>query len=503
MAESRAANAATEASAPAGTNRPFQGSPGLSTTMPPTAAPATAAPAAAVAQAKPQPVQPAPGQAAAPAAKPAPAPKPVAQAQPNPAPAPAARAQAQPIPVRPMAQPAVAQPAARPVPANPPPPEIPVRPTVSVAHPRRRHWLMLASFVLLVVLPTLVWAWYLWARASDQYVSSVGFSVRKEESTPSIDLLGGLGGLAGGTGGASDPDILYEYIRSQDMVEKIDARLNIRAMFSREWPRDFIFAANPEDHIEDLTDYWQRQVQVINDSTNGLITLRVSAFTPEDAQQIAAAVFEESSAKINELSAIARDDTTRLTKEELDKARGELTTTRQAMTAFRMKSQIVDPEADLAGQMGVLSGLQAQLAEALVAHDLLLDNARPTDHRVTQSQQKIDALRRLIDTERGKFGAEGQGPAGESYAQLVAEYEKLAVDREFAEGAYRGARIAYEAALAEAQRKSRYLAAHIEPKIAQSSTEPDRAWLLFMVAGMLLAGWSILILVYYSIRDRQ
>lgn len=402
-----------------------------------------------------------------------------------------------------MAQPAVVQPAARPVPANPPPPEIPVRPTVSVAHPRRRHWLMLASFVLLVVLPTLVWAWYLWARASDQYVSSVGFSVRKEESTPSIDLLGGLGGLAGGTGGASDPDILYEYIRSQDMVEKIDARLNVRAMFSREWPRDFIFAANPDDHIEDLTDYWQRQVQVINDSTNGLITLRVSAFTPEDAQQIAAAVFEESSAKINELSAVARDDTTRLTKEELDKARGELTTTRQAMTAFRMKSQIVDPEADLAGQMGVLSGLQAQLAEALVAHDLLLDNARPTDHRVTQSQQKIDALRRLIDTERGKFGAEGQGPAGESYAQLVAEYEKLAVDREFAEGAYRGARIAYEAALAEAQRKSRYLAAHIEPKVAQSSTEPDRSWLLFMVAGMLLAGWSILILVYYSIRDRQ
>ena len=227
------------------------------------------------------------------------------------------------------------------------------------------------------------------------------------------------------------------------------------------------------------------------------------AFTPEDAQQIAAAVFEESSNKINELSAIARDDTTRLTKEELDKARGELTKTRQAMTAFRMKSQIVDPEADLAGQMGVLSGLQAQLAEALVAHDLLLDNARPTDHRVTQSQQKIDALRRLIDTERGKFGAEGQGPAGESYAQLMAEYEKLAVDREFAEGAYRGARIAYEAALAEAQRKSRYLAAHIEPKVAQSSTEPDRPWLLFMVMGMLLAGWSILILVYYSIRDRQ
>ena len=85
----------------------------------------------------------------------------------------------------------------------------------------------------------------------------------------------------------------------------------------------------------------------------------------------------------------------------------------------------------------------------------------------------------------------------------MAEYEKLAVDREFAEGAYRGARIAYEAAVAEAQRKSRYLAAHIEPKVAQSSTEPDRPWLLVMVTAMLMAGWSILALIYYSVRDRR
>ena len=352
----------------------------------------------------------------------------------------------------------------------------------------------------MVVIPSLVWAWYLWARASDQYVSSVGFSVRQEQMTPALDLLGGLAPFAGG--GASDTDILYEYIRSQDMVEKVDEQLNLRSRFSRVWPHDFVFGLNPAGHIEDMTEYWQRQVKVLYDGSSGLITLNVSAFTPQDAQAIAAAVFQESSDKINELSAIARDDATRLAREELDKMREELTATRQAMTDFRMRSQIVDPQADLTSQMGVLSGLQAQLAEALVAHDLLIENAPSTDHRVIQSQQKIDALRRLIDSERGKFGAEGAGPAGESYSQLMAEYEKLAVDREFAEGAYRSARIAYETALAEARRQSRYLAAHIQPKVAQSSTEPNRPWLMFVVAGLLLTGWSILVLIYYSVRDR-
>ena len=394
------------------------------------------------------------------------------------------------------------QPVTRPAPARPEPPAAPpLRGPAAVAQPQRRHWLMLASFLLLVVLPSLVWAWYLWARATDQYVSSVGFSVRQEQMAPSIDLLGGLMPFAGG-GGASDTDILYEYIRSQDMVQKIDDQLDLRSRFSRVWPQDFVFAMNPANPVEDMTEYWQRQVKVLYDGTSGLITLNVSAFTPEDAQAIAAAVLQESSSKINELSAVARDDATRLAQLELDKVRQDLIATRQAMTDFRMRTQIVDPQADLTSQMGVIGGLQGELAEALVAHDLLVENAPLTDHRVIQSQQKIDALRRLIDSERGKFGAEGAGPAGESYSQLMAEYEKLAVDREFAEGAYLSARVAYETALAEARRQSRYLAVHIQPRVAESSTEPHRPWLMFVVAGLLLTGWSILVLVYYSIRDR-
>nr|WP_010400757.1 capsule polysaccharide transporter [Paracoccus sp. TRP] len=528
-----AAPAAPQTAAPAVAQRPFQQQQGLGAKAQPAqpAGPADAGQADA-SRAQPQVAQPqvAGPQVTGPQVT---GPQPAA-GKTNP---PALRPQeqeARPIPVRPMQEPApaaaakpaaaaakpatqppakavarpVAKPAAKPVakPVAPTParavPAQPVRPPVGIAQPRRRHWLMLGSFLALVVLPTLIWAAYLWLRASDQYVSTVGFTVRNEQAAPSIELLGGLSPLAGG-GGAADTDVLYEYIRSQDMVERIDAELDLHARFSRAWPHDFVFAFNPENHIEDLTDYWQRQVKVLYDSSTQLITLKVSAFTPEDAQAIAAAVFQASSDKINEISTIARNDATRLARAELDKARAELTETRQAMTAFRMRSQIVDPEADLAGQMGVLSGLQAQLAEALVAHDLLLDNAQPTDHRVVQAQQKIEALRRLIEAERSKFGAEGQGPAGESYAQLMAEYEKLAVDREFAEGAYRSARIAYETALAETQRQARYLAAHIEPKVAQSATEPNRPWLLAMVAGLLLAGWSILVLIYYSVRDRR
>ena len=73
------------------------------------------------------------------------------------------------------------------------------------------------------------------------------------------------------TSTASDTDILYEFIRSPDLVQRTDEALDIRAMFSRPWPHDFVFAFDPQGTIEDLTDYWNRQVKVLLDNNAGIL----------------------------------------------------------------------------------------------------------------------------------------------------------------------------------------------------------------------------------------
>ena len=82
-------------------------------------------------------------------------------------------------------------------------------------------------------LPFAVSVWYLYARAADQYHSEVAFSIRSEEGT-SAAAAGILGALTQiGSGSASDTDILFEYIRSQRIVEEIDPELDLRAMFRK------------------------------------------------------------------------------------------------------------------------------------------------------------------------------------------------------------------------------------------------------------------------------
>lgn len=369
---------------------------------------------------------------------------------------------------------------------------------------RLRHHGLLASFLGLVLAPTLASGLYLFAIAEDQYTSTVGFSVRTEEMGSALDLLGGLSsfGLTGG-GSASDSDILYQFIQSQELVQRINERIDLRAIYSKPG-FDPVFSFDPDGGIEDLVDYWKDMVRISYDSTTGLIELRVHAFTPEDAQAVAQGILDESNRMINDLSAIARADATRYAREELDNAVERLRVQRVAMTEFRSRTQIVDPSADIQAQMGLLNTLQQQLASASIDLNLLRQTTQPSDPRIAQNERRIGVIEELIQREREKFGlGGGTGTGASTYSTMIAEFERLTVDLDFAEKAYIAALTNHDAAIAEAQRMSRYLATYVRPTLAQQSLYPQRGLLTLMIGGFALMLWAIGMLIYYSVRDRR
>jgi len=216
--------------------------------------------------------------------------------------------------------------------------------------------------------PTALCGWYLWERAADRYMSTVGFSVRTEEAGSAIESLVGISGLSGSS--STDTEILYDFIQSQGLVRLVDDELDLRTIWSRPDPDlDPIFAYHAPGTIEDLTQYWRRMVKVYNIGTTGLLELRVQAFDPQDAQNIAESIYTNSSIMINELSAIAQADATRYARDELDVAVERLKTAREAITNFRNRTQIVNPEASIQSQMGILSSLQSELAQTLIDLD--------------------------------------------------------------------------------------------------------------------------------------
>jgi capsular polysaccharide transport system permease protein len=369
---------------------------------------------------------------------------------------------------------------------------------------KRRHWGILFSFILMVLMPIAAVVLYLYVVAEDQYHSISGFTVRSQEESSANQLLSGLASFAGGSV-ATDSDILYEFIQSQEMVEAVDKRIALRPHYAQHRPGDWFYALKPDASREDLIAYWNRMVGISYDSGTGLIEVEVRAFDPETAREINRAIVAESQNRINALNQQAREDAMRYARADLEEALELLRSAREDLTSFRTRSQIVDPERDIQTRMGVMTNLQQQLAEALVEYDILRGGTLGNDPRVRDLERRIDVIRERIQIERQNFASSSRetGGLGQDYPSLIAEFERLTVDREYAEELYFASLTALEVARDEAVRQSRYLATYITPTLAEEAAYPKRAVLAGLVALFLLLAWSIAVLIYYSIRDRS
>lgn len=361
-----------------------------------------------------------------------------------------------------------------------------------------RHRVIRAAFVLVVVLPTLLSAGYLYLRAADQYHSVASFSVRSEDFANPLDALSAFTQV--GASSASDSQILYDFIRSQPLVEEVDGSVDLRAIYRRA-PSDFVFSLGPDPSVEDLIDQWERMVRVSIDTNSGVLDLEVRAFAPEDARRVAEEVLRLSADLVEDLSRVAREDAMRFAREDVTEAETRLREMRRLVRLFRSENQIIDPEADVTSQMGVIAALETALAEALVERRTLLGYTGEQDLRVVNLDRQIEAIRDQIEDERDRVGE--TGGAGRTLSEVIADYEELLVDLEFSQNAYTAALAAEEQARAEARRKSRYLAVHIPPTVAEESLYPQRALLTGLVFVCAFAVWATGVLIYYNVRDRS
>lgn len=351
---------------------------------------------------------------------------------------------------------------------------------------RPRHRAAWTGFVLGVLLPVALLALYLWGVVRDQYASVAAFSVRQEQPTAPLEAFGGMIGL--GSGSSSDSDILHDFILSPEMVARINAQMDLRGLYAAGRP-DPLFALAADATAEDLRDHWRRVVHLGYDQAAGLLTLRVLAFDPAQAQWVTAAILDESTRVINDMSAAARAEATRAAEEELARARDRLAGARIALTRFRAERRLVDPEADLASQTGVLDRLNADLAEAMVERDLLLRSTGASDPRILLRDDRIRVIETRIAAEKAKFG----GGAGD-LVDLVGEFERLTLERDFAQQAYVAALAARDAAVAEAGRQRRYLAVHVRPTLAERPEYPRRWLWIALAAGLSSLVWAVLVL---------
>ncbi len=241
------------------------------------------------------------------------------------------------------------------------------------------------------------------------------------------------------------------------------------------------------------------------DPIASILTIEARAFAPAEAQAIAAAILAASADLVNRLADTARKDAVRYASVELGGAEERLRAIRVKLRAFRDIEQEVDPSQNAYIAIALVAELEEELSQTRVQLDLLRGALDETAPRIVLLSRQVNSLEVRIAAERTRLGSGTvSGDGGQRpLSQIVGEFEELIVDREFAEQSYTLALATYQQAQAEARRRPRYLAPHIEPTLSNEPEYPDRPPLVASLFLLALAGWSILVLAGYNIRDRH
>jgi capsular polysaccharide transport system permease protein len=86
-------------------------------------------------------------------------------------------------------------------------------------------------------------------------------------------------------------------------------------------------------------------------------------------------------------------------------------------------------------------------------------------------------------------------------AEIMAKFEKLDLDRQYAQSMLINALQAYDQARAYAAAQHLYLTPYVRPSLPETATYPRRLLTMLLAAGSLFGVWLSGLVIYRSIRD--
>jgi capsular polysaccharide transport system permease protein len=324
-------------------------------------------------------------------------------------------------------------------------------------------------FLLIVGLPTLVAAIYFGLIAADRFESESKFVVRSPGSVAASQITSLVGGSSI-VRSSDDTYIVHAYMRSRDAVRKLSREIGLRALLAR--PEADVLWRYPgplfRDNDERLWRHFQRFLSLEYDSTTGISTLKVQAFRAKDARDIAEMLLSDAELLINRLSDRSQGDAVRSASEEVERSRERARAALERITTFRRTHAVVDPGRMSNAALETMTRLALELAQTN-AQLLELQKSSPDSPQATSLRHRKSALEEQIQRERAALAG-----ADQSLAPLIAEYDRLVLEREFAERAFASAQSALDIARIEAQRQRLFLERISTPAPADYPRYPQR-----------------------------
>lgn len=355
-----------------------------------------------------------------------------------------------------------------------------------------RKWLH-RPFFWLAVLPIMLGTLFFGFIATDMYVSEASMTVRTSKGLATDVSSGSMLSL---TPTNTDSYVVYEYIRSPDILRQLDAEIGLRAHYANR-KADVFTRLSKTATDEELLKYYQGVVGVSLDSVTGIIKLKVRAYDPTFAHRLAQKIIKYSEDLVNKMSERSVRDTLLLAQSELARAEARSYRARIKIKDFRLRHSDFNPVMSSAGTMTMLAGLEAEQAKTSTELTQLRSFMREDSPQVVTAKSKVEALSSQIAAERSRL----TGGSDSGKPDQVLEYEALVMEQEFSSKVLEGCLRAMEQARVNADSKTRYLEAFVQPNLPEEATYPERLLCIGLTTIVILLFYGIVSLSWAAIKE--
>jgi capsular polysaccharide transport system permease protein len=237
------------------------------------------------------------------------------------------------------------------------------------------------------------------------------------------------------------------------------------------------------------------------DQVTGIAIAQVRAFTPEDALLIANSLVTLSEELVNRLASRTQNDAVRFAQNEVTRAEERLKNIRAKLTEYRNRVGVIDPATSMvASNSTLVQGLRATLAQLeMQMQTLRFQNLQPNAPAMITLQNQVNSTKAQLASIEGSVG---RNKTGDALSAVVAEYEQLDLERQFAQNMVTSTMAALDTARASAAAQHLYITPYVTPSLPESSMYPRRILSIFTVAGLALIVWLIGLLIGRSVFER-
>ncbi|WP_039030508.1 sugar transporter [Leclercia adecarboxylata] len=364
-----------------------------------------------------------------------------------------------------------------------------------LAHRSWKQSLKLGSFQWVVACFAIATVYFIFI-ASDRYVSRAELTVKQADQIKMLpDALSMLG-----LGGSNHQDVLLiqDYLKSSDLLDKLDKELGLKAHYQSQ-DVDFFSRLPKNVSKEKFLKYYREHLTLRLDDGAGVLTIELQAFDPVYGQRVVGLMLKESESFINKLGHQVALEQLAFVEKEVDRAYQRVQSEKAKVLDFQNNHHLISPESTSSARLGVVSQIEAQLAQQQAQLKQLQSYMKVTAPAVISVQARVDALTQQLAQEQSRL----TGADKDAMNEVTARYMDVQTQATLAADLYKTGLISLEQARIEAYRKLKHLLVISQPTLAEDAEYPRRLYNLATIGVLLCLLYGLIVMGLATLREHQ